>query len=95
MLLIMMMMGRIMMRMVIIVVVIVKIIVRMRMLLIMVLSQWQRRGGGRGQRAPRGQSPNQGHKTRGESAKTCRSQIGLQSLEYLCLAFWFRTLTNM
>ena len=52
--------GRIMTRMMIIMVVIVTMMTTRRMLLIMVLSRWQRRG----QRAPRGQSPNQGHRTR-------------------------------
>ena len=81
--------GRIMTRMMIIMVVIVTMMTTRRMLLIMVLSRWQRRGGVRGQRAPRGQSPKSGSQDRGgDSAKTCRSQIGLQSLEYLWLASW-------
>ena len=79
--------GRIMMRMMIIMVVIVTMIMRRRMLLIMVLSQWQRRGGGKEHLGVR--APNQGHRTGGgDSAKTCRSQIGLQSIEYLWLASW-------
>ena len=58
-----------------------------RMLMILVLSQWQRRGGGKEHRGVRAQIRVTGP-ARGDSAKTCRSQIGLQSLEYLGFASW-------